>query len=114
MSELKTVRVSILNKSYQVNCKEDEVAALQRSASYLDQKMREMKKQSSVIGLDHLAIMAALNLTNDLLAQTDQTTQLSSQQLDLTDQLSGHVREIKQLEEKLAAALSRLKSDVKE
>ena len=69
MADSKTVRVSILDKDYQVSCEADEVAALQRSASFLDQKMREMKENSNVIGLDRLAVMAALNLTNDLLAQ---------------------------------------------
>lgn len=75
----KTVTVSILDKSYQVNCKAEEVSALQKSADFLDRKMREMKENSNVFGLDRLAVMAALNITNELLAQTDKATQLDVQ-----------------------------------
>ena len=57
MSESKTVRVSILDKDYQVSCEESEVTALQRSAQFLDQKMREMKQNSNVFGLDRLCLL---------------------------------------------------------
>ena len=86
MADTKTVRVSILDKDYQVSCEASEVAALQRSANFLDQKMREMKESSNVIGLDRLAVMAALNLTNELLAQSDQTTQLNTKQSETADE----------------------------
>ena len=113
MPESQTIRVSIMGKTYQVSCKKDEVAALQRSATFLDEKMKEMKKRSSTGSLDNLAIMAALNLTNDLLTQVDEASQLSSRESELADQLVGQAREIKQLEEKLTSALSRLKPEVK-
>ena len=54
MSELRTVTVSILDKDYQVNCQTSEVAALQRSAALLDRKMREMRDNSNIFGLDRL------------------------------------------------------------
>ena len=69
MSDAKTVTVSILDKDYQVSCQAYEVPALQRSAEYLDKKMREMRENSNVFGLDRVAVMAALNLTNELLAE---------------------------------------------
>lgn len=109
MADSKTVRVSILDKEYQVSCEASEVAALQRSANYLDEKMREMKENSNVIGLDRLAVMAALNLTNDLLAQSEQTSQLNTKQSEIEDQLRNQTAEIDQLGEKLDTALSRLK-----
>lgn len=109
MGDTKTVRVSILDKDYQVSCEASEVAALQRSANFLDQKMREMKESSNVIGLDRLAVMAALNLTNELLDQSDQATQLNSKQSEIESQLQNQTAEIDQLGEKLDSALARLK-----
>ncbi len=100
MSDSKTVTVSILDKDYQVNCKPEEVAALRKSADYLDSKMREMKSASSVIGLDRLAVMAALNITNDLLAQTTRAEQLDAQNENIAN-LAG----------KVDSALTRLKQD---
>ncbi len=110
MAETKTVRVSILDKDYQVSCEASEVAALQKSAQYLDQKMREMKEQSNVFGLDRLAVMAALNLTNDLLAQSEKASELDSRQNQMTGQLSAQQEQILSLHNKIDSALARLKS----
>lgn len=109
MSDAKTVTVSILDKDYQVNCQASEVAALQKSASFLDQKMREMKDNSNVFGLDRLAVMAALNLTNDLLTQSEKADALDSQQTEMNDQLTNQNAEIANLTEKLDSAIGRLK-----
>ena len=109
MAESKTVRVSILDKDYQVSCAPEEVAALQKSAAFLDQKMREMRENSNVIGLDRLAVMAALNLTNDLLAQSEKATELGSRQSEIESRLSARDAEIAGLATKLDAALTRLR-----
>ena len=109
MTTSQTVRVSILDKDYQVSCAPEDVAALQRSASFLDQKMREMRENSSVVGLDRLAVMAALNLTNDLLAQSDKATKLGSRQSEMEDTLSSQADEISALGNKLDSALTRLR-----
>ena len=110
MSDSKTVSVSILDQEYQVSCAANEVASLQRSAHFLDEKMREMKDNSNVFGLDRLAVMAALNLTNDLLAESDKATQLDSKQSAITDQLDSQQANIDNLGSKVDSALSRLKT----
>ena len=110
MSQSKTVRVSILDKDYQVSCEESEVAALQQSAQFLDQKMREMKENSNVFGLDRLAVMAALNLTNDLLAQSEKANQLDSRQNEISSRLTDQQDEIQNLHKKVDSALTRLKA----
>lgn len=102
MSEVRTVTVSILDKDYQVSCGPEEVAALKKSASYLDEKMREIKSGATVLGLDRIAVMAALNIANDLLTQTQRTDEI------ITSQAS----EIESLSIKLDQALSRLRSGV--
>ncbi len=100
MSDTQTVTVSIMDKDYQVSCGPDEVAALRQSAQYLDEKMREIKSSSNVFGLDRLAVMAALNIANDLLSQTQKTTDVTTSQRSEIHLLNG----------KLDQALTRLKS----
>ena len=110
MPESKTVRVSILDKDYQVSCEGSEVAALKQSAQFLDQKMREMKENSNVFGLDRLAVMAALNLTNELLAQSEKAAQLDSKQAETSSRLADQQIEIQNLHYKVDSALNRLKA----
>ena len=45
----------------------DETADLLDSAEYLNRKMREIRDSGKVIGLDRIAVMAALNIVNELL-----------------------------------------------
>ena len=87
------------------------MAALQRSAAFLDQKMREMKDKSNVIGLDRLAVMAALNLTNDLLAQSEKASELDTRQSEISQTLDSQQAEIASLAGKVDSALSRLRKE---
>ena len=113
MSDPRTVKVSIMNKEYQVNCQINEVKALKRSATFLDQKMREMRDSTNVFGLDRLAVMAALNLTPELLAQADKATSLGNQQIEMNRKLANQNTEIANLTKKVDSALSRFKRNSK-
>lgn len=70
MSDQETISISIFDKSFKVSCPPDEVQALRDSAHYLDKKMREAKSARTVMGLDRVAVMAALNIANELLTST--------------------------------------------
>lgn len=61
------VNVSIMGKEFIVACPEGEREALTAAASFLDRKMREIQESGKVIGTERCAIMAALNITHDLL-----------------------------------------------
>ncbi|MEZ5530469.1 MAG: cell division protein ZapA [Porticoccaceae bacterium] len=61
-----TVNIRILDKEYQVSCPAEERDALLQSARALDERMRSIRNSGSVIGLERIAVMAALNLTYDL------------------------------------------------
>ena len=62
-----TVTVTILDKEYQVSCPPDEGDALTLSARHLDEKMRDIRESGKVFGLDRIAVMAALNIANELI-----------------------------------------------
>ncbi|MET0985984.1 MAG: cell division protein ZapA [Steroidobacteraceae bacterium] len=61
------IGVRILEKDYQVACLPEERTELLDSAEFVNQKMREIRDSASVVGLDRIAVMAALNLANELL-----------------------------------------------
>ncbi len=61
------VSIRILDKEYQVACPMDERTDLLDSAEVLNAKMREIRDSGRIVGLDRIAVMAALNMANDLL-----------------------------------------------
>ena len=61
------VSVRILDKEYQVACPASERTDLLDSAEVLNEKMREIRDSGRIVGLDRIAVMAALNMANDLL-----------------------------------------------
>lgn len=67
MNSSKPVTVTLLNKEYQVSCPVGLEHQLQEAARVLDQKMNEIRSHGRVVGLERISIMAALNLTNELL-----------------------------------------------
>ena len=61
------VSVRILDKEYQVACPTNERTELLDSAEELNSRMREIQDTGRVVGLDRIAVMAALNMANELL-----------------------------------------------
>jgi len=61
------VSVRILDKEYQVACPASERTDLLDSAEILNAKMLEIRDSGRVVGLDRIAVMAALNMANDLI-----------------------------------------------
>lgn len=70
------IGVRILEKDYQVACLPEERTELLDSAEYVNAKMREIRDSANVVGLDRIAVMAALNIANELLKlrKHDQST----------------------------------------
>ena len=103
MSRPNTVSVDILDKEYQVACPPDEEAALTQAARYLDQHMRDIRSTGKVIGLERVAIMAALNISHELLAlkNGDKPVETSEEQerlSTLNSQLDEVLYQLRQLE----------------
>ena len=103
MSRPNTVSVDILDKEYQVACPPDEEAALNQAARYLDQHMRDIRSTGKVIGLERVAIMAALNISHELLALKtgDNLVETSEEQERLSalnSQLDEVLYQLRQLE----------------
>lgn len=95
-----TVIVTLLDKDYQVACPEGQQDALRDSADYLDQQMKNIRAGGKVIGLERIAVMAALNISNELLQNGGPQSDVSS-----TSTISN--AQVKGLNDKLDNALHR-------
>ncbi len=73
MDKSEGVTIHILDKEYLIACSEDERHDLLRSAEYLDKKMREIRDSGKIIGSDRIAVMAALNISHELLSKEDKS-----------------------------------------
>jgi len=89
------VSIRILGKEYQVACPVQEKADLLAAADLLNKKMQDIRDSGKVLGLDRVAVMAALNMANELLKRTDEDKQLK----DIVD------LRIKAMRERLDSAL---------
>jgi cell division protein ZapA len=67
-TKAKTLDVSIMGRSYRVTCADEEREALLAAVAYVDKKMTEIKAASKVAGTERIAVMAALNIANELLS----------------------------------------------
>jgi cell division protein ZapA len=70
MSERESSRplsVRILEKEYFVACPPEERAALLDSAELLNARMKEIRDSGKIVGLDRIAVMAALNLAHEVI-----------------------------------------------
>ena len=67
MSEAKSLQITIMGREFRVACPEEEQASLLEAVDYLNRKMLEIRDGGKVIGLERIAIMAALNIAHELL-----------------------------------------------
>jgi cell division protein ZapA len=72
------VSVRILEKEYHVTCPAEERSDLLDSAEFLNMKMREIRDSGKVVGLDRIAVIAALNMANELLRYRNRDSNLES------------------------------------
>ena len=99
VDEVVPVTIRILDKEYQIACSEEERHSLLDSARFLDQKMKDIRNSGKVVGSDRIAVMAALNITHDLLQY----------KFNSENSVSIDSAKIKSLQEKVETALTRCK-----
>jgi cell division protein ZapA len=72
------VSVRILEKEYQIACPIEERSDLLDSAEFLNSRMREIRDSGKVVGLDRIAVIAALNMANELIRLRKSDSNLES------------------------------------
>lgn len=95
------VTIRILEKEYQVACPVEEKPDLMAAADMLNRRMREIRDSGKVVGLDRVAVMAALNLANELLKSRGEDKELeklvSMRIRSLQERLDGALSAARQL-----------------
>ncbi len=79
--QARTVSVQLLDKEYSVVCPDGEEAELLASADYLDSKMREIREHGKLLGLERIAVMAALNISHELMKLREHNRESTEEQL---------------------------------
>ncbi|MES2561375.1 MAG: cell division protein ZapA [Pseudomonadota bacterium] len=67
MSEATSLQITIMGRDFRVACPAEEQAGLLEAVDYLNQKMLDIRDAGKVIGLERIAIMAALNISHEFL-----------------------------------------------
>ena len=60
--------VVLLGREYRVACQPDEAAALRQAVDALDARLRDIESKSRGASTERIAVMAALNMTHEMLA----------------------------------------------
>ncbi|MGI9274421.1 MAG: cell division protein ZapA [Endozoicomonas sp.] len=89
MMESPSTTVNILDKEYRVSCPREEEQALQEAAHYLNEQMREIRSAGKVIGVERIAVMAALNICYELLQSRHKSEDMSSNAQEHIQQMLG-------------------------
>ncbi len=86
MTDLEAVQVTILEQNYTLTCPTGKEANLRRAAETLDKTLQNIKASGRVTGLERMAVMAALNMSAELIDTQMQleTLETALAQLDKT------------------------------
>ena len=94
-----TVTVKLLDREFLVGCKPNEREGLLSAVEHLNQKMREIRHASRSPGYDRIAVLAALDITHELLM-------LRRSQSAMSDSAGEHIAMLRRkLEDALAAPI---------
>lgn len=98
MNNQDSLTIKILEKEYRVACPAEEKETLTASASMLNDKLNEIKNKGAVIGTERIAIMAALNMSHEVLVGETLAkgqTELNDRIDKLSERIDNSMRQIK-------------------
>lgn len=61
------IDIEIMGRAFSVTCTDEERDVIVQAVGYLDGKMREIRDAGKMVSVERIAIMAALNITHELL-----------------------------------------------
>ncbi|RTR05620.1 cell division protein ZapA [Halomonas nitroreducens] len=82
-----TTEITLLERQYVIACPPEEEDKLERAARYLDRAMQGIHAQGRVVDREKIAIMAALNITHELLEALDERRAGEQSLSDLSQRL---------------------------
>lgn len=88
------LQLTIMDSEYRVACRPEQRSVLQAAAQRLDETMREIRTTGKVLGVERIAVMAALNLSHELLVLQTQTAALEGTVNTRLRKLLQHTEEL--------------------
>ncbi len=70
-----TTTIEIMGRLYHINSPITAIDSLQRSAKYVDEKMKSIRDTKMALSVDRIAVLAALNIANELFLLENQNNQ---------------------------------------
>ena len=67
-AEPKGLQINVMGREFRVACPDSEQKGLLEAVDYLNKKMNEIRDAGKIVGLERIAIMAALNIAHELLS----------------------------------------------
>jgi len=102
------VTVKILEKEYHISSPPEEQESLIRATLYLNEKMNQTRETGRLVGVDRIAVMAAINIAHELLqlkesnekesGSTGDAEHLSARLLLLQDKVDAALNDGQQIE----------------
>lgn len=81
------VSIKLMDREYHIKCPPEKLADLQDAANYLDSKLRETSENTKALNIDRIIMIAALNITNELIS-------LKHQKNSYIDSMNLRIQEI--------------------
>lgn len=75
--ETQIVPVKILGRDFKIKCPISEIPALEEAKKYVEQEMLTLREKETIISIDTVAIITALNIAHQLLKDRKNNTSLS-------------------------------------
>ena len=98
MDNQDSLTIKVLEKEYRVACPPEEKESLLASATILNEKLMQIKSKGSVISTERIAVMAALNMSHEILNGKDlvgEHADLNDRIDSLSERIDNTMREIK-------------------
>jgi cell division protein ZapA len=98
VNDQESLIIKILEKEYRVACPAEEKEGLIASATMLNEKLNDIKQKGSVIGTERIAVMAALNMSHELLNGreiVEQHSDINDRIDSLSEKIDNTMRNIK-------------------
>jgi cell division protein ZapA len=67
-ADAKGLQINVMGREFRVACPDHEQKGLLDAVDYLNKKMNEIRDAGKIVGLERIAIMAALNIAHELLS----------------------------------------------
>jgi cell division protein ZapA len=100
--DARPLSVRILEKEYIVACAAEERTDLLDSAEFLNSRMREIRDSGKIVGLDRIAVMAALNLAHEVITlrarETGSEQELGHRLKSMRERVESSLQKGQQLE----------------